>query len=516
MVAAANGSLNFEFSTEIGQRGKRAFGRILAREIRVLLNQGLAASQLVDHILLVDANTGDESLHRIIPLARCSICGGASAFPPKPTALHFADDDAPERVLDALFGWVDSRTGVISGVYLEPSYNGQDDLPYTAIALPPNVVDVSGSLRRLSLGWGKGLTKSSAIVSAVGEAIERYSASLPDINRILWARLSELDGQILDPRSFALYADAQYKQNGFPFVRFNPETQQPWVLGKWLHNGADVWVPAVMAFLSLTVHPENLIVQGSSNGLAASTDIDEASLRAILELIERDAFMATWLAGRPGHRIKLDNHIFDPLLWRVIQGLERLGATVELYVLPTCVYGTTVLCLGLGDGVQYPGATIGLGCDLDVQLAVKQAILELGQTGPFLRRMMRAGHLSVPSEPSEVQEMLHHAAYYFSKERVNLLDRIRYGGGNINLRDITNNASGRSLFQCASDLKTLGIRVALIDVTSSDVATGPFRVMRAVSPDLQNIWYGYGLEYQPVERIRKLGVIKGIPVHPIM
>ena len=61
-----------------------------------------------------------------------------------------------------------------------------------------------------------------------------------------------------------------------------------------------------------------------------------------------------------------------------------------------------------------------------------------------------------------------------------------------------------------------GVRVALIDVTSADVATGPFRVIRAVSPNLQPIWYGYGLERHPAERIRNLKLADDIPaIHPI-
>jgi hypothetical protein len=65
-------------------------------------------------------------------------------------------------------------------------------------------------------------------------------------------------------------------------------------------------------------------------------------------------------------------------------------------------------------------------------------------------------------------------------------------------------------------LNAAGIRVALVNVTSADVATGPFCVERAVSPDLQPISYGYGLERSPVERIRTLKLASEIPaIHPI-
>jgi ribosomal protein S12 methylthiotransferase accessory factor len=102
--------------------------------------------------------------------------------------------------------------------------------------------------------------------------------------------------------------------------------------------------------------------QGTSSGLAASTDPEEAALRATLELLERDAFMTAWFTACPARPIEAD---IDPILRDVISGIDLLGAKFELYALPTTACGTTILCLALGDGKQYPGAMIGLGTDLD-------------------------------------------------------------------------------------------------------------------------------------------------------
>jgi hypothetical protein len=144
--------------------------------------------------------------------------------------------------------------------------------------------------------------------------------------------------------------------------------------------------------------------------------------------------------------------------------------------------------------------------------------LELAQTGPHLRRMMHSKRLAVPETPQAVREMLDHAAYYFPAGRAAAFDRFRNGGRTLRLRDLAQcePASARSLESCASGLRTSGIRVALVDVTSPDVFVGPFRVVRAVSPDLQPISYGYGLDYEPVERLRLHGLAAEIPpVHPI-
>jgi ribosomal protein S12 methylthiotransferase accessory factor len=387
-------------------------------------------------------------------------------------------------------------------------------LPIIATAAPPHVLETDGSLRRLPIGWGKGLSVSGAVLSAVGEAIERYSASIVDPDRIVWKRPEELDGEYLDPRGCGLYAGAQYDRSDFRYVRFDSDVTHPWVLGSWADSGKPVWIPAVFVFLSVELRQEQLICQGTSNGLAASTDKHDAALRAILELVERDAFMTSWLTGCPAQRIELDETL-DPLLRTVLEGIEALGAMVEVYTLPTSVIGTTVLCLALGDGDRYPGVTFGLGSDLDPPSALRQAVLELGQTGPYLRRMMRSKTLATPNDPACVREMLDHAAYYFPQERASAFDSLRTGETSVRLSDL-NSVTTRSLSNCISALNQAGVRIALIDVTSADVATGPFHVMRAVSPDLQPIWYGYGLERNPTGRIRKLGIASNIPpINPI-
>lgn len=484
-------------------------GPFLVREIMVIIAEP-QHSQLLDHALFIEPKTLDESLHKIIPLARCAVCGGAATFPSiVQEPLSLSPDDSPEVVLGALAGWVDSRTGVVSDLFIEPP---EIELPIIATAAPPHVIEKDGSLRRLPLGWGKGLTVSGAVLSAVGEAIERYSASIVDADRIVWKRPRELDGEFLDPRMCGLYSDEQYERQGFPYVPFDAEIEHPWVQGRWASNGKPVWIPAVFVFLTVELRQEQSICQGTSNGLAASTDKDDASLRAILELLERDAFMAAWLTGRSAQRIDLDDSL-DPNLHDVLKGIKGLGANVEVYSLPTSAIGTTVLGLAFGDGENYPGVTFGLGCDLEPRAALKQAVLELGQTGPYLRRMMQSKTLTVPSDRTAVREMLDHAAYYFPRERSSAFDRLRSNRESARLSDLKVN---HSLQDCVTALNKAGVRVALIDVTSVDVATGPFRVVRAVSPDLQPIWYGYGMERRPVERVRKLKLASDVPpINPI-
>mgnify|MGYP001554615223 CR=1 FL=1 len=222
---------------EIPATGSRAPLEAAARAL-IDLDEG----QFLDHVLIVDGATERASFHRVIPLAECPVCGGAAKFPreEKGAGVRLSEEDSPESVLAALDGWVGPRTGIIPRIAVEE----QETEVLVVTAAPPYLPP-----RRFPIGWGKGLTLSGALLSAVGEAIERYAPSLADARRIVWKRADELDGEWLDPREFALYTTAQYEREGFPFVRFDPGVCHPWVRGNWLGSGEPVWTPAVLAYL---------------------------------------------------------------------------------------------------------------------------------------------------------------------------------------------------------------------------------------------------------------------------
>ncbi|MCG8918416.1 YcaO-like family protein [Actinokineospora sp. PR83] len=467
------------------------------------------ATDLVDHLAeLVDG--ADPLWHRVIPLPACGVCGGADGI----GTVGLPPGDDPAELLEALAGWVDPLTGVIPWLSLRRPLGPGPGLPFVATAAPPHLLDADGTPRATPAGWGNGPTRRAALVSAVGEAVERYSASLPDPDRLVWARPADLDGEVLDPREFPLYEPEQYATPGFGHVPFDRRVDHPWVRGTWLTTGAPVWVPAVFAYLALTVLPEHLICQGTSNGLAAGTDADSAATRATLELVERDAMMAAWLTGARGRFVDLDDTL-DPDLRATLDALQGMGPSVEVYLLPTSTYGTTAVAIAIGDGRRWPGVSLGLGTDRSPRTAIRHAVLELAQTAPHLARVLREGHHPVPGRPRGVREVLDHAAYYFPVERIAAFDRLRCGG-TTTLEALPEPAAPTTRDDLATTLANKDIRVALVDVTSADVATGPFRVVRAVSPDLQPISYGHGNDRSLVARLRHARVpLPRRLIHPV-
>ncbi|MGQ0838878.1 YcaO-like family protein [Actinokineospora sp.] len=491
-----------------GQAGGRdgvARGVDVDRVVELLRDGGRG---LLDH--LAEVVQGRTVWHRVIPLPTCAVCGGADGI----GTVGLPTGDDPAELLEALAGWVDPLTGVIPWITLRQPLGEGPGLPYVAGAAPPHRLGADGVPVPSPIGWGKGTTRCTAIISAVGEAIERYAPSIPDAARLVWARPADLDGEVLDPREFALYEPEQYAADGFGLVPFDRRVDHPWVRGSWLGTEQPVWVPAVFSYLALTVLPEHLICQGTSNGLAAGGDADSATARATLELVERDAMMAAWLTGAKGRYVELDDTLDDDLR-AIVAALTERGPTVEVYLLPTSTYGTTAAALAIGDGRRWPGAVLGLGADRSPRGAIRTALVELAQTAPHLAVLLRERAHPVPPHADAVREMLDHAAYYFPPHRVAAFDRLRCGGTS-QLRDLVEPIPEVSVEDLADVLGAAGIRVAVVDVTSADVAMGPFRVVRAVSPDLQGISYGHGYDRSPVGRLRSALVPPNRRnVHPI-
>lgn len=476
-------------------------GHLLALEaIQLLTNY--TPSRLIGRVLVQHVVTLESSLHTVIRMPWCDVCGGSAATggaaggpvldhrsegAGSPPAL--SDLRQPEEVRAAFAGWVDEHSGVIRYLGLDPVEEIGPEVPIGSTAVLAAYTEGRAGLAGPEMGSGKGLTPAESLLSAIGEAIERYSASRYRVAALCRARLDELDGDVLDPRRLCLYTAPQYATPNFPFVPFRPEVPIHWLRGCWIGSDTPVWLPALPVYMHFPAPREEQFCQITSNGLAAGTDCADAALRATYELLERDAFMLTWLARHPVRHLALDATL-EPGAHEVVRQLRAVGVNVELYLLAINVAVPTVVCIGFGDGRTWPGATVALAAHANPRVAARKAILEQGHVGPYIRRLMREGDHPIPPTPEDVHTLIDHALYYVPAERAEAFDFFRHGAATVRLGDLEE-PKDATLAGCAAQLAASGLRVAIADVTAPDVAGSPFRVARALGPDIQPIDFGY-------------------------
>lgn len=494
-------------------------GLALAMEALKLL-AGYTPSALYGRFQVTNLITQASSQHLVVPMPHCEVCGGAAALLERNPALSSPTPPQLDQLPDvpalrqALAGWVDERIGVIhtlSGVSPDlglplPLTASAYQAAYTEGRFDPSTAGQIGS--------GKGATALAAHIGAVGEAIERYSAARYRLDRLKLASYGELSGDKLDPRRLALYDDSQYSKPGFPFARFSTKKPIHWLAGSWLGAGpgaAKVWVPALVAYFNFQPpNPADYFCQVSSNGLAAGSSVEDAGLRATFELIERDAAMLTWLARLPAPRIELDASL-DAASWQIVSQLEGRGVRLELYLLDVGVGIPTAFCVGFGDGKSWPGSTVSLATHSDPRRAAAKAIFEQAHVGPYLASLL--GSARVPGSLGEVHSLEDHAAYYFPPERQQAFDFLRAGGQKVRLGEIADGGAA-SAESCAARLAAAGLKVAIADVTSPDVALGPFRVARAIGPEMLPIHFGSAFRRLGSQRLKKLLGKKAVNPHP--
>ena len=441
----------------------------------------------VDHCVMIEAN-GPPSLHVALPVPYCPNCGDVLRRPQKGLSTLRDALVPPELLVLA-----DREVGILRELLIyQPADVRLPAFPVCAsarLALPA----AHGELCKIR-GEGKGATRDEAIISAIGEGIERYAASSWNPAALFRMPFDEDPAALFDPRALTLYAMKQYKMPGFRYTPFDPQQPLSWTWGKWLDTGVAVGVPAIAVYLDFPTPPRECLAQATSNGLATGHGVDDATLRALYELIERDAFMRAWMT-------------IDTPLWRLssrgigrdakaaLDSLASESVQIELYLLGDHSGHATVLCIGWGDGNHWPGVTMGLGTHSSLDMALRKAVFEHSHYGLYMQRLMREGRHRGVVAPSHVLSNLDHGLLYVDKTWQRPV------------REMTAHATFLPLDQarlrfthpatleaCVSALKAAGIRAAAVDVTPTDIALTPYRVVRAVARGLQPIHFGYGMQ----------------------
>ncbi|MGW8955572.1 YcaO-like family protein [Streptomyces sp. NPDC055709] len=150
----------------------------------------------------------------------------------------------------------------------------------------------------MSVSQGKGLSHRLARVSAAMESYESWAAEQP-LPVTVSAGIAELASQLTyDPLLLAPSAD-RTPQRG---------TRLVWCPAEDLTGDCTTWLPSDAVIVDLRVRPEwapDTFVTVTSNGLAGGNTVTEATLHALLEIIERhdlarvDAAGGIWAGATP-------------------------------------------------------------------------------------------------------------------------------------------------------------------------------------------------------------------------
>jgi ribosomal protein S12 methylthiotransferase accessory factor len=369
------------------------------------------------------------------------------------------------------------------------------------------------------LNGGAGLTVTTALQGALGEAIERYSIGLYRESELVRGSYAELAADALDPRRLIFFADDQYDWPGFPYARFDAGRTLSWVVGESLLDGRARLVPACRVFTPyLAPSPGELVMQSTSTGAACHTNRDRAVVSALLECIERDAFTMTWLNRLPLPGLS-PGDVGETRLTAAVRALACRGIEVRLLDATSDLGWPTVVCVLAGPTRETPALAFGAATHGNVREAAHKAFVESAHTWFWIRTRTIARPLPVFRDDfADVTSLEHHSLLY-ADHRVRrhatfLWSHVPDGARAIKERGRQVHperlGSPRAqLERCVGSLRAAGMDAVVIDVTPADVRDAGFVVVRVVVTDLHPLWGGHQLRCLGGARLQRFPVALG-------
>lgn len=240
-----------------------------------------------------------------------------------------------------------SPYGVIGSVQRNSLAHGLPDLTTVSAYIGSGRADSWSSphldhVQSIVAGSSRLRAGGQVAVAAIAEAAERYSAGASVPQDMVTAAWAALDGPAIDPANVPRCSVAELRRPGSRTSVLEAGRPIRWTRAVELSTGVKTWVPAVMASYKLPKQtPAEDFWYQISTGYAVHDTIAEALVRAILEVIERDALAISWLQRLPLPLVpedRIPRSAREALEWTRKSALETylFDATLDLGV-PTCL-----------------------------------------------------------------------------------------------------------------------------------------------------------------------------------
>jgi len=454
---------------------------------------------LAGRVMEFNALTLQTELHTVLQKPDCPVCQVKKKWWDRqyPNLEELKrSSDRPADLLKLTSSLFSPRTGIVRRFQRLQKDTSEPTVPYIFRSQLSNHRYLENWNEEDSSCSGKGISLESAQVSALGEAVERYSGACWHQEEILYARQGDLGGRALDPRRLVLYTPDQYGE--LPYVPYDGENLMGWARAYSLISGEEIFVPALAVFMNYTVTvAEEFICPVTSNGLAAGPTLLDAILNAAFEVLERDAFMVGWLNRLPCQQIDPWTHP-DQSIVGLCEMYRRRGVETHLFRLPVDHPYHVFAAFGVQtNGFGGPAVVAGLGADFEATNAARKAILEVAQVRPALRRRLRTKETQARLQelignPQLVSTLDDHDLLYTSREAFGAFEFLLKRP--LETFDWTANSPSSSTDKIQNLCETFsekGWDLIYYNLTPPDVGAMGLYTTRVILPDFQPIDFGW-------------------------
>ncbi len=486
--------------------GPALLGQLLAAEAgRILATGGSAA--LDGRMVSLDLATLQTAEHVLVRQPQCPSCGDPGliaerspkvVLSPSP-ARHTTDGgyriQAPEFTYDRLKHHISPQFGAITRLGAHEDTGNGITYSFTAGHNFAMVNDNMDLLRRNMRGQsgGKGRSEIQAKVSAVCEAIERYSAVWRGEEPVVRAAYRDLDPAVaVHMDDLLLFSEAQFagraEWNAVPTHRlhlvpdpFPADAELDWSRAWSLTHDSERLIPSGYAWYGHPDLAEHFYCVGDSNGCASGNTLEEAILQGFCEVVERDAVALWWYNRLPRPEFDLDS-LNDPYVATMRAFYDSVDR--DLWVLDiTSDLGVPTFAAISRRRHEVEDVMVGFGAHPDARIAAIRALTEVNQFLPFVDRRDENGATLYRTDDLETLEWCRTATvaaepWLLPGEGLRptaLGDFVPPAGDDLadHVRD------------CVERARARGIEVIVLDQSRPDL---DLSVVKVIAPGMRHFW----------------------------
>lgn len=230
-------------------------------------------------------------------------------------------------------------------------------------------------------GFGSDFDGETALSKAIGETLERYFFSTYSLQGgpcDSFAKLKNQKRHAFDVTAYNLFSPEQKK--AFPELMQAADSRFYWSEAESLLTGSRILIPSQLVYWNYrrthNEFTEPLIAPSTTSGCAGHFSRDEAILSALLELIQRDAFLIYWLNKISPARILIEN-VNHSHLQSFAAYVQSFGISLTFLDVRSDIPVPSVVCVASytpeGKDTVY---SMGAGTGFDLADALIKSIIE--------------------------------------------------------------------------------------------------------------------------------------------
>lgn len=370
------------------------------------------------------------------------------------------------------------------------------------------------------VGWsGLCLRTDESRTAGLLEALERQAGMLahPGATAVVDS-YDNLGARAMDPALCFAYNEASYEAN-LGLTRYDPALPIEWVWGYSVTERRSVLVPRQLAYYDrIRTESRAKLADNNSSGCALGSCYEEAILKGLFELIERDSFVIAWQRKLSLPRIDPAS-CADRKTRLVLNRIDYLGYDITLLDGRLDLRVPAVIAMAHRRDGALGAMTVGGAASLDPREAVRSALLECATSIVEMPAMFAAQEQRIralPNDFSKVVSVMDHSLLYAMPDMARQLDWLRASPVQRSFDDCYEGERdwhaqgdiGADLEKVLRELRRRGMdQVVVVDLTTPEQRQLELVTVRVLVPGMAPIDFGH-----PRNRAAHLPRLQSAPV----